>query len=116
MTIEFMLNRFKVDKEQQAVIWKDKIYSYGWLLERITYWQQQLSLNKINPGNVVVIEADFSPDSVALFLALVEHNCILVPLTNSVKTKKNSFMKTAQAEISIMIDKNDLVDIKKINN
>ncbi|MFC1485182.1 fatty acid--CoA ligase family protein, partial [bacterium] len=116
MSIEFMIDRFNNNKEKEAIIWKDNIYSYEWLLKRIIYWGKQLSLNKINQGEVVVIEADFSPNSVALFLALVEHKCILVPITSSVESKKNDFIRIAQAEVSFIIDQNDLVKIKKINN
>ena len=42
-------------------------------------------------GNVVLLEADFSPNSMALFFALAEISAILVPLTESISHKKKEF-------------------------
>lgn len=116
MSIEFMIDTFKKNKEKDAIIWRDKTYFYDWLLQRIEYWKEQILLAEIKKGNVVVIEADFSPNSVALFLALIEHKCILVPMTSSVESKKNDFIKLSQSEYSIAINANDEVKIKKIDN
>ena len=68
----------------------------------------------IKPGTVIILEADFSPNSIALFLALVDQRCILVPLTNSVEAKKLEFIHIAEGEYSISIDKNDEIMVKKL--
>ena len=64
----------------------------------------------------MIIEADFSPNAVALFLALADHSCILVPLTSSVENKKDEFVQIAQGEVSITIDANDQVIINDFPN
>jgi acyl-CoA synthetase (AMP-forming)/AMP-acid ligase II len=61
---------------------------------------------------VVILEADFSPNSVALFLALMARSCILVPITESVGAKRSKFIEVAQGEVSFSIDENDSVEIK----
>ena len=46
-----------------------------------------------------------SPNSVSLMLALIEHGCIFVPLTKSVKDNRENFIKIAQGEFLFEIDK-----------
>jgi acyl-CoA synthetase (AMP-forming)/AMP-acid ligase II len=65
---------------------------------------------------VVILEADFSPNSVALFLALIEARCILVPLTRSVEMKKKEFIEIAQGEIKFSIDDFDVTTISVLDN
>ncbi|MCK5679855.1 hypothetical protein KAI46_03480 [bacterium] len=65
--------------------------------------------NNIPNGAVTIIEADFSPNAIALFLALINHACILVPLTRSVESNKTELIETAQGEFSFTIDENDKV-------
>ena len=60
------------------------------------------------------MEADFSPNSLALFLALTSRRAILVPLTESVSHKKNEFIEVSQGEIIICIDEDDKVTCKKL--
>ena len=57
------------------------------------------SETEIAAGTVVILEADFSPNAVALFLALVEARSILVPLTRSVEMKKREFIEIVQGEV-----------------
>lgn len=115
MFLAFMLKRFLDDKSKKAIIWKDKSYDYDWLSERISQWQKIIHSHEINPGTVTILEADFSPNSVALFLALIEHGCILVPLTSLVEAKKPEFIEIAQGEVAFEIeDEEDNFKIKKI--
>jgi acyl-CoA synthetase (AMP-forming)/AMP-acid ligase II len=59
------------------------------------------------------MEADFSPNAVALFLALLAHNAILVPLTSSVSAKRDEFVEIAEAEAICRIDDDDRLTIQK---
>jgi len=52
----------------------------------------------LRPGSVVAIESDFAPQSVALFLALAECRCIIVPLTASVGAHSADFKIIAEVE------------------
>jgi long-chain acyl-CoA synthetase len=84
------------------------------VLDRVEYWKQEILANQIARGAVTIVEADFSPNSIALFLALVDHACILVPLTGSVESKKDEFVEIAQGEVAFVFDANDHVEIKKL--
>lgn len=114
MFIDFLLKIFKDNQDKEAIIWKDKRYHYKWLLNRIKYWKEQIVTNNISPGTVTIIEADFSPNAIALFLALVDQRCVIVPLTTSVEANKSEFIEIAQGEISFFIDENDKVQINKL--
>ena len=114
MFVDFMLEGFRNNQEKEAIIWKGQTYHYKWLLDRIDYWKQEILAKDIPRGTVIAIEADFSPNAIALFLALVDHACILVPLTGSVESKKAEFIEIAQGELSFVIDENDNVQIKKL--
>ena len=116
MYIDFLIKVFEKNIEKDALVWEDKVYNYQWLLDHLYYWQERIKSEKINQGAATILEADFSPNSVALFLALIEAGCMLVPLTSSVETKKPEFIKIAQGEVSFSIDNNDNVKITKLPN
>jgi acyl-coenzyme A synthetase/AMP-(fatty) acid ligase len=112
--IDFLLQVFRESRDKDAIVWRDKVYDYGWLEQRVAHWRQALETERIPRGAVVILEADFSPDSVALFLALTEHACILVPLTSSVEAKKAEFFEIAQGEVAFSVDANDEVRIRRL--
>tara|TARA_Y100001970_G_scaffold144614_1_gene177593 strand:- start:2014 stop:3378 length:1365 start_codon:yes stop_codon:yes gene_type:complete len=116
MSIDFLITNFKKNKAQDAIVWYDKSYSYGWLLNNILLWDDILVKNKIKPGSVVVVRADFSPRSTALLFSLIKHRCIFIPITNSVNVNISEITKISQSEFEIIIDDNDDIKITKLNN
>ena len=88
MAIEFLLDAFATHQADDAIVWRDRVYSFGWLSETVRDWMRRLQAGAVEPGSVVSLDADFSPNAVSLMLALVAHRCIVVPLTTSVETKK----------------------------
>lgn len=107
MFIDFLLNTFEKNKNEDAVVWKDTVYTYGWLLGAIEKWREEIRHRRITPGAVAILEADFTPDAIALLLALVEHGCILVPLTPSIEAKTPRFIEIAQGEVSFSMEADD---------
>lgn len=114
MFIDFLEKVFKENSSQDAVIWKDKSYSYEWLTEKLNQWNELFKDKKIPKGSVVILEADFSPNAIAVFLALIEHGCVVVPITKTVEEKKEEFISTAQGEWSIHIDDQDNWHISRL--
>jgi long-chain acyl-CoA synthetase len=113
MFLDFLFAVWKENREREALIWRDESYSYEWLLERCAYWQEWVAGN-LRPGVVVALEADFSPNSMALFLAIAEHRGVLVPLTESVRTQKEEFLSVARCETSVKIDSRDAVVLRPL--
>jgi acyl-coenzyme A synthetase/AMP-(fatty) acid ligase len=114
MFIDFLLERMLESAGAEAIIWKDRAYSYGWLAERVSEWSEHLEAERVERGAVVLLEGDFSPNAVALFLALAERGCILVPLTEAVRARKAEFGATAQAEASLTIGSDDKVRFERL--
>lgn len=116
MPVDFLIEVFREHADADAIIWKDQAYTYDWLLRRFDYWTKRLADERLRPGTIVILEADFSPNSVALFLALAAHGCILVPLTESVKANRAAFISIAQGEFICAIDKDDAIAITPLPN
>ena len=114
MHTDFIVDIFKQNKDNEAIIWQDQVYTYGWLLDRFQYWRGSIQIKGIAQGSVVIVEADFSPNSIVLLLALLEHNCVFVPLTRSVASKRDEFIEIAQGEVLFVIDERDAVTVSKL--
>lgn len=114
MPVEFLLNRFEEAGDRPAIVWKDRICNYRTLLERTRYWQEWLEREDIDRGTVTVLEGDFSPEAVALLLALTSHECVIVPMTTAVELKKKEFIETADGEVSFVLDQEDRAEIRKL--
>ena len=103
MSIDFLTATFEQHAEDEAVIWQDQSFSYRWLLEELEQWRGRLSQEGLAHGSIVSLEADFSPASIVLMMALIERRCTVVPLTSSVESKKDEFLADAQVERRIRL-------------
>ncbi len=111
MDLADLTNRWAKLAGRDAVIWRDHTYSYGWLIEKTAHFNRWLNDAKITPGTVVSLEADYSPNSIALLLALIERRAIIVPLTMNIEERKAEFRGLAGAETRLVIQADsDLVD------
>ncbi|MCK5407113.1 MAG: long-chain fatty acid--CoA ligase, partial [Candidatus Krumholzibacteria bacterium] len=104
MHTDFLRKVFVDLASDDAIIWNDQVHNYKWLTDRIDYWSNELSSAQIAPGTVVAIDGDYSPNGIALFLALIERSCVLVPLTSAVKAKHAEFIGVSQGEVTIAIN------------
>src|SRR5690606_8265309 len=111
--IDFLRERFAEAAEREALIWRDRAYTYGWLLGEIDALATSLDEAGVARGDVVSLEADFSPRAVALLLALIERNSVLVPLTSSVEEKKPEFREIAEVETVVEIRDDDSLRVER---
>lgn len=107
MSIGFLLERFEDAADREALIWRDTAVSYRWLLERIEHWRAETARSGVRSGSIIFLEADFSPNAVALFLALVQAGAVLVPFTSAAAPQRDEFLGIAQCEICCRLDEND---------
>jgi len=115
MFTDFLSDIFSDNREKDALVWQDRKYLYGFLLNAFQDWRKKLDESGIAKNSVVLLEADFSPNALALMLSLIEHECIVVPFTTSVKAKKREFCEIAQVEHIVSIDETDRVSFEKIS-
>lgn len=106
------MNVWESNPDRDAIVWREQVYDYGSLLKLFNYWKERLPELGARPGSVVGLDADFSPNAVALFFALVDQRCILVPLTAASRNNRTSFIQIAGAEIVISIDAHDELTIE----
>ena len=116
MFLDFMIKIFEENKKgaKEAIVWQDKTFTYRWLLDRFRYWKEEIRSKGIETGTITVVEADFSPNSIALMLALLENGCVFVPLTRSVRSQKDQFIEIAQGEVLFYINEQDEVTISNL--
>jgi long-chain acyl-CoA synthetase len=112
--IDFFEERFAANSDADAMVWRDETYSYGWLAERLNDWRTRLAAENVGSGQVVILEADFSPASVALVLALLDRGCIIVPLTPAVGAKRDEFVAIAQGEVVVRVGSEDAVVVERL--
>jgi len=112
MAIEFLLDVFAECADRDAIVWRDASYGYDWLRRTVDEWIDRIETSDIRPGSVVALEADFSPVGVAVMLALVEREAIVVPLTKSVETQKEELRRTAEVEFIVRVDDSDTATLE----
>ncbi|MBF0412739.1 MAG: long-chain fatty acid--CoA ligase [Desulfamplus sp.] len=105
---------FEKNSDKDALVWQRQIYKYGSLLESLEYWSSHLTDSNIATNQIIALDADFSPNALALMLALIDRRCIIVPLSNTVASKKEEFYRIAQVEQIISFDDKDNVKIISI--
>jgi acyl-coenzyme A synthetase/AMP-(fatty) acid ligase len=111
--IEFLLDLFRSAGDEEAIIWGGRAWSYAWLYEHVLDWEKRLAATEIGQGTVTAIDGDFSPNAVALFLALMNRRTVLVPLTAAVRAKREEFLAIAEVEAVIDIDAVDNVRFQR---
>lgn len=109
MFIDFLLDVFEANRDNEALVWQGQVTTYVRLLELIDASRAQLAAGGIEPGMVVLLDADFSPVGVAMLLALVERGCIIVPITQTASPKEAQYRQIAEVEAVVRVDAADRV-------
>ena len=114
MAIEFLTKIFEDHKDDEAFIWRDNRCSYRQLLDCIFYWRETISTKGIQPGTVVALEGNHSPNAISILLALIERACIIVPLIRGETNENAQRVKIVQGEVLISVDERDEVEIVRM--
>ena len=115
MYIDYIFNVFKENKSDISIIWKGNKYSYKSLIKNIEKSILLIDSYRIKPGTVVALVGDFSPNSIALLLALIKKACIIVPLSGSTNTSEKQLFDIARVEFSFIINENDDITTEKFS-
>lgn len=103
MDIAFLRDAFLEFGDAEAIVHQGVGSGYQTLLQQVDDYRDWLRAQHITAGAVVALKADFSAHSTACLLALVEADCIVVPLTESVQALHDKLMEIAQAEFVLAI-------------
>ena len=97
--------------DRNFIIWREQMYSYAWLREHVEAWKSRLAAANIVRGAVVAIEGDYSPEVIALLLALIDAGCIVVPLAGSNAPQREEFKSIAEVQAAICFPEGDRFDV-----
>ena len=107
MYIDFLLEVFKEFYNNEYIIYNGEKYNYRFLIESLENNKIFIGSHQIKQGTVVALEGDFTPNSIALLLALIEKACIIVPLTSASNKNEKKLFDIAQVEFVFRIDEKD---------
>jgi long-chain acyl-CoA synthetase len=107
MSLNWLFEKMENWKPDPAIVWSDHLNTYGDLLKMIGDWKVVLGKEKIQPGTVIAICGDYSPNACALMLALVDAGIIVVPLSLAARVNWDEFIEIAEVEVVINLDQSD---------
>lgn len=108
MNIDFFKQSMLRNKDVTAVITEGKEYSFADIYNEYEKAADLLKKSNIPTESVVSLLADFKAQSIALFLTLIEHNAIIVPISQTIKTIDN-YVRISESEYFIDISGNEPV-------
>jgi long-chain acyl-CoA synthetase len=108
----FLVERFAECGELPAVIGPHARCSFRELAEAVGRWTDQLDRRKLVSGTVVGVEGDFSPNTIALLLALADRGAIVVPQAATSKIGRDDRDRLAQVEAYFRVDETDAVEFE----
>jgi acyl-CoA synthetase (AMP-forming)/AMP-acid ligase II len=115
MSIDFLLERFAENPERESLVWRGRVFDYRWLLDRIDHWGSELESRRVASQAVVLLEGDYSPNSLALLLALVRRRCVVVPLTTEQSDRRrDECSEVAEAEYLVRVSVDDEVEFQTL--
>lgn len=101
---EVFLDRLETFGATDAIIFGGSTYPYRSLCREIDHWRARLDDHRIGQGQVVVLEASYSPQACGCLLALIERGAIIVPLSALPEKKRAEFHDIAEAEAILTIN------------
>jgi acyl-CoA synthetase (AMP-forming)/AMP-acid ligase II len=110
MFIDFILDAFEKNAGKEAFVSDNTVFTYTSLLDTYHRWHEYVQ-KTFRPGEVVALHSDFSPDSIALFLSLIENRNCFVPLSLSNENIPEK-LRLAEASWYIHYENNKLVSKK----
>ncbi len=79
--VRFLLDRFQSWQHKPSMIVEDKVSTFGELLTLFHAERQRLQNEGVRAGHITILIGDYSLSTVAQFLALIDLNAIVAPLT-----------------------------------
>lgn len=114
MNIDFLKQNMLKQGDNLAVISNEQEYSFQNIYEEYQKAIALLEKERIGAGNVVALLADFTPVSMAMMVALVEKDAIIVPISKTIK-QIESYLRVSETEYFIDASTNN-IEIKKLDN
>lgn len=105
--IETVMARMRQHGNKPALFWQGREYSYAEFDALVDAWSDRLPSYGIGAGTVCGILSDYTPQTCALFFALMRAQAILVPFTRAVEVEMPAFMEIAGVQRLFRFDAQD---------
>lgn len=99
--LDWLQNIFQDHLAAPCILTKEHTFTYQCLLTSILTWRTRFAQMKLDPGTIVALQGDFSPQMVAALLALIDHSAVVVPLSPSAEAQQQEFMEIAEVQVVI---------------
>jgi len=104
MIIDILIERFKENSLNPAIVWKESTLTYNNLLDKIKEARVFVKVNQIKKGEVVALNGDFTPMGIAILLVLIENKNIILPAHESNQKNLDDKYLLAGVKYEIIID------------
>lgn len=105
-SVNYFIDNCEALGDKIALIWKDKEITYSFLHSRIKYWEEGLA--SISPHQIIGIESDFSPETIAILFTLLKKKVVIVPLDITHSDKNVAKIELAEIDILIKIQEEEI--------
>ncbi len=102
--MHWFLNKLNIYGENIALADQNSFYTYKDLVQQAEGYYLDIA-KFIKPTQVVAILSDYSYYSIALFLALMRHQCVLVPIVSRVEEEIRERLNESYADWVLRLDK-----------
>ena len=113
--IAFLRDALAARPAAAALIWRESVVTTDDILELIAEAAARLENEDINPGDVVLLAADYSPRAAAYLLALIERRAITVPLTPLVLASSPRYQEVAGPTRAVRVSEDDDVTFETLS-
>lgn len=103
----------KKNSDKEAIIFKDKSYSYGQLIKKANHITALLEHNAIEKGARIVVQMEKSFDSIAVILGIVQYGASYIPMShNNPKARTIEIIQQSDAQGFISDQNFDIEEIQ----
>ncbi|MFO0727765.1 MAG: long-chain fatty acid--CoA ligase [Myxococcota bacterium] len=113
MSLDWLFDRLRSFGDDEAILFGDRRHTYRDLVEAIAREGEILDRYGIGAGDVVMLEGDFAPRSIALLLCLAARRAIIAPLAPGAIIEAEALIETCQANFVIAMGEADAVRVEK---
>ena len=104
--MSFFIDHFKEYADTPALVWRGELIKYSHLVQNIENYIKVYSEMGVTSGKVVVLEADYSEQSIPSLFALFSLNAIVAPLLPLTLSKNQKLLDIIKPDFHFSFDEN----------
>ena len=100
-SIDFIIGGMQSNSDEVAIVTDGIEYTYKDLLFEYEEAKRFLDGNNIPNSSIVALRGEFSPATIGMMLAIIEKNCVYVPISTAVKVPQK-YIEISEVQFYIM--------------